>query len=111
MLIGIGVFVLSLLTSVAMGSAAAPYAVRGSSGFNVTLSAASGDPVESMLAMLAFVHIALGTAFGVWAIVQGIIAIATKRGRGFGIVAAVFAFLAPGLSLLIYFAVAISAAN
>ena len=111
MLLGIGVFVLSVAASVAMGIAAAPYASRSGGYVGVNLSATSGDPVETLLALLAFAHVGIGTAIGVWALVQGIVAIATRRGRGFGVVAVIAAFLAPGLSLLTYVAIALSLAS
>lgn len=37
-----------------------------------------------------------GTAVGLWALIQGIIAIATRRGRGTAIAAVIVAVLAPG---------------
>jgi hypothetical protein len=111
MLLGIGVFVLSLVASGLMGVAAAPYAVSGPQGVSVMLNANSGDPVETTLTLLALLHVLLGTGIGVWALVQGVVAIATKRGRGFGIVAVIAAFLAPGLSLIVYFATALALAT
>jgi hypothetical protein len=36
-----------------------------------------------------------GTAIGIWALVQGIVAIATRRGRGAGIAAVVIAAVGP----------------
>jgi hypothetical protein len=111
LVLGVGVFVLSLAASVAMGVAAAPYAVRTGGYIGVYLNASSGDPHETLLALLAIAHIGIGTVIGVWAIVQGIIAIATRRGRGFGIVAVVAAFLAPGLSLVTYLGIALSLAS
>lgn len=108
MVLGLGVFVGSVLASVLMGIAAGPYAVTGSSGFNVYLRLDSGDPVESGLAVLAFVHVLVGTGLGLWAMTQGIVAIATDRGRAYGVVALVAAFLAPGISLVIYLATAVA---
>ena len=46
----------------------------------------------------------IGTVLGLWAIVQGIIAIITKRGRAFGVVALIVAVVAP-IALYIVFAV------
>ncbi|MBT2501993.1 hypothetical protein [Curtobacterium sp. ISL-83] len=48
----------------------------------------------------------IGTVLGLWAIVQGIIAIVTKRGRAFGIIALVVAVVSP-VVLYITFAVAL----
>ncbi len=108
MIVGLGVLAGSLLASVLMGIAAAPYATAGPTGFGVSLSLASGDPVEFTLAVLAFVHILLGTALGLWALTQGIVAITADRGRAFGITALVAAVVAPGVSLVVYMVIAIS---
>jgi hypothetical protein len=37
----------------------------------------------------------VGTALGLWALVQGIVALVTNRGRGAGLVAVVLAIVAP----------------
>ena len=111
MILGLGVFVLSLTSSLLMGVAAAPYAQSGPNGFSVNLMLDPSDPTETTLFLLAVTHMALGTAFGLWALVQGIVAIATRRGRAQGIVAVVAAFLAPGISAVVYAVVAISGAT
>lgn len=108
MIVGLGVFMLSVIAALLMGFAAAPYAIAGPNGFNVNLSINPDDPVETTLAVLAFSHVVLGTGLGVWAIVQGIVAIATRRGRAFGVVAVIAAFLAPGVSLVVYLVTALA---
>jgi hypothetical protein len=50
-----------------------------------------------------------GTVLGLWALVQGIVAISRNRGRGFGILAIVFAVLAPFASIIAFSAAAASA--
>lgn len=50
----------------------------------------------------AGIQILLGTVFGIWALVQGIVAAATNRGRKFGVVAIVVAGAAPLLSLIMW---------
>jgi hypothetical protein len=45
--------------------------------------------------LLAEVSFWIGSALGVWALVQGIVAIATRRGRGAGIAAVIIAGLGP----------------
>jgi hypothetical protein len=107
MVLGLGVFAGSILASVLMGFAAAQFAVLGPNGFNVYLRLDSPDPVESTLAVLAFVHMLLGTGLGLWAITQGIVAIATRRGRAFGVIAIIAALLAPGISLVVYMGTAL----
>lgn len=54
----------------------------------------------------AGIAILIGTVLGLWALVQGIIAIVTKRGRAFGVVAVILAVLGP-VVLYIVFAVAL----
>lgn len=48
------------------------------------------------------IQILLGSVFGIWALVQGIIATATNRGRKFGVVAIVLSGAAPILSVIIW---------
>jgi hypothetical protein len=108
MFLGLGVLAGSVLASVLMGFAAAPYAMSGPMGFSVNLQLDPNDSVESTLVVLAFAHVLLGTLLGVWALTQGIVAIVTRRGRGFGVVALVAATLAPGFSLVIYMATALA---
>lgn len=52
----------------------------------------------------------VGTVLGVWAIVQGIIAIVTKRGRGFGVFGLILAVLGPIVLIVVYAVVAGAAA-
>jgi uncharacterized membrane-anchored protein len=52
----------------------------------------------------AGIAILAGTVLGLWAIVQAIIAIVTKRGRAFGVIALIVAVVAP-IVLYIVFAV------
>ncbi|MGW9114388.1 hypothetical protein [Microbacterium sp. NPDC055683] len=69
------------------------------SGFLET--AAAEDPDWTLLApvrdavMTAEITWWVATALGIWALVQGIVAIARRRGRGAGIAAVVIAVLAP----------------
>lgn len=51
-------------------------------------------PVREQVLLLE-ISFWLGTALGLWALVQGIVAIARRRGRGAGIAAVVIAVLAP----------------
>jgi len=108
MVLGLGVFGGSILVSILMGLAASPYAVSGPTGFNVYLQFDPNDSVESTLVVLALAHVALGTLLGVWALTQGIAAIATGRGRAFGVVALVASVLAPVISLVVYIATAVA---
>lgn len=98
--LGMVAFALALLAAVgatllAAGAALAAIAVvgddlRAATAFDVRLL----SPVkgEAILVEIAFWS---GTALGIWAIVQGWIAAARRRGRGFGVAAIVIAALGP----------------
>jgi len=53
----------------------------------------------------AGIQIFLGSVFGIWALIQGIVAAATNRGRKFGVVAIVVAGAAPILSVIVWAAI------
>lgn len=106
--LAIGVLVGSLVMSVFMGFAAAPYAYNGPQGAGVSLQFDSEDPHELRLAVIAGIHMLVGTVLGTWALIQGIVAVSTKRGAGAGVAAIVVAFIAPGLSLAVYMSIAIA---
>ncbi len=102
--LGLGVFVVSLVVSALNGVAAAPFADT-SRGLSYNTNLASSDPAEVAVSVVAMAHILIGTLAGLTALVLGIVAAASNRGRGFGIGGAVLAFLAPGLSLGLFFGV------
>lgn len=52
----------------------------------------------------------VGTVVGIWAIIQGIVAIATKRGRAFGVFGLILAVLGPVALVVLYAAIAGAAA-
>ncbi|MBF4588519.1 hypothetical protein [Curtobacterium sp. VKM Ac-1395] len=51
----------------------------------------------------------VATLFGVWGIVQGIVAIATKRGRRWGVFAVILAVVAVIVAFVVYIGIAVSA--
>ena len=102
--LGLAVFVVSLVVSALNGVAAAPFADT-SNGLNYSTNFASSDPDEVAVSTAAMLHIGIGTLAGIGVLALGIIAAVSNRGRGFGIAGAILAFLAPGLSLLTFFAV------
>jgi MFS family permease len=67
------------------------YGTATSAGFRAV-------PNESAFGFQAFV----GTVFGTWAVVQGIVAAAKNRGRSFGVVAIVVGASAPLVSLIVW---------
>jgi hypothetical protein len=102
--LALAVFVISLAVSVLNGMAAAPFAdTRGGLSYSTDLS--SSDPAEAAVGIASMAHILIGSLLGITALVLGIIAAASNRGRALGIVGAVLAFLAPGLSLAVFFGV------
>lgn len=68
---------------------------------------ANNPAVESQLAT-GGILMGVGTLFGLWAIVQGIVAIATKRGRGWGVFALVLAVVAAIVAFVVYIGVAVA---
>jgi hypothetical protein len=83
--------------------------VRSNRLGRVALALALGVLVLSVAASVVialFWHIPLGTILGLWALIQGIVAIVQNRGRGAGIAAVAIAFAAPGITLLVWAIVA-----
>ena len=95
MIIAIALIIGTVIVSVIIGIGAAPFAVHNAGGFSYNLNAGSSDPTESALAVAGLIQGFGGAAFGIWALVQGIVAVATRRGRAYGVVAIVLAGLGP----------------
>jgi uncharacterized membrane protein YccF (DUF307 family) len=75
----------------------------------------SDIPADEMTAVSAagfgvIATILFAAVFGLWALVQGIVAAVTKRGRVFGILAIVCSVLAPIVSVIVFYAVLFAAA-
>jgi hypothetical protein len=98
----IALFVVSVTISVVTGIIAAPYAERGAGGFRFNFMVGDPNPVISALGLVAILHALVGTLVGLWVMIQGIVAIATNRGRASGIVALILGFVTPGISLALY---------
>jgi hypothetical protein len=103
--IALAVFIVSLIVSALNGVAAAPFTDTSGNGFNYNTDLSSSDPAEVAVGLATMAHILIGSLAGIAALVLGIIAAVSNRGRGFGIAAAIIAFLAPGLSLVTFFVV------
>ncbi|MGH1526106.1 hypothetical protein ACRAWC_19425 [Leifsonia sp. L25] len=102
--IALGVFVLSVVASTYIGMSAgqltrsvAGSSAGGSSHLSSTQLAAFGPVGIVMAAQLIF-----GTVLGILALVLGIVAVATKRGRAFGVVGIAVATAAPVVSFVVY---------
>jgi hypothetical protein len=95
LLVAIVVFVGTIVVSILIGIAAGPFAVHNAGGFHYSFDIGSSNPTESALAVATLLQWSLGSALGIWALVQGIVAAATRRGRAFGVVAIVLSALGP----------------
>jgi len=111
LLIGIAVFVFSLIWAIANGFLAAsiPGLVDAALGGAVDAEIAS-SPEAAAFGLSIFGHVVVGTLAGVAALVLGIIAIVRKRGRAQGIAATAIAVAAPVVSYLVYSVVVAAAA-
>jgi hypothetical protein len=104
MVISIVVLVLSPIASAILGNALSPFAIFDSNGQPdySAMDAAQSSPAMTAIALGATAHFLLGTALGVFALIAGFIAVRRNRGRSFGIVAVVFALLAPIVSYMVF---------
>jgi hypothetical protein len=109
---GLVVLVFALVLSVISGLAFAPLAAKAiTAGGTIDQTAiSSDDPATEAFGMLSTVFFLCGSLLGLWALVQGVIATVTKRGRAFGIVAMVLAVATPVISFVVFYAVTFSAA-
>ncbi len=104
MITAIGLFIISLVWAVANGIALG--SITGatdsfSSGFEAGYDAGQ-TPAGALAGLSIGAHILIGSLVGIVAIVLGIIAIATKRGRVYGIVGVALAAIAPIVSFVAY---------
>ncbi|GAB2851563.1 hypothetical protein ACFQ0P_11995 [Microbacterium insulae] len=85
----------------ALAAAAAAFGIGLGTGREIALQPMGANFDWSLLTpvrdwvLLAEASFWIGTALGVWALIQGIVAIATVRGRGAGIAAVVIAAIGP----------------
>ncbi|WP_200935226.1 hypothetical protein [Leifsonia sp. Leaf336] len=104
MAIAIAVFALSIVASVIVGVHAGPLATRTPTSFSFNTSDLTPDQAAAFapIALLMGAQMLLGTLLGLTALVLGIVAAATKRGRAFGVVGIVVAAVAPIASFAAY---------
>jgi len=95
MVVAISIAVLSVVTSIVTSAVWGSYAIRVGSGWSYPLSITSSN--EALVAVLVTLRFQffLGSGVGIWALTQGIVAVAQKRGRPFGVAALVVAVVAP----------------
>ncbi|MEY9952992.1 hypothetical protein [Leifsonia sp. EB34] len=101
--IALGVFVLSVVASTYVGMSA------GSLTHGMASSSASGSHLSSAqlaafgpVGIVTAAQVIFGTILGILALVLGIVAVATKRGRAFGVVGIAAAAAAPVVSFIVY---------
>jgi hypothetical protein len=104
--------VFSVVLSVFSGLAFAPLASQAiSPGGTIDQSALDpNDPGVGVFGMLGMVFFFGGSALGIWALVQGILATVKKRGRGFGITAIALAVATPVICFVLFYVVAFASA-
>ena len=104
MIIALAVTALSIGASIVVGLTAAPFAQRTSSSFSFNTGSLTPEQAAAFAPAGALMgaQILLGTVLGIVALVLGIVAVATKRGRPFGVVAIVAAAAAPIVSFIVY---------
>lgn len=103
MLLAIVVCVASVLTSIITCMIWGPLATRIGAGWADPLSLTSSNQTIVAVTVAQHLQLLLGSALGLWALVQGIVATAAKRGRKFGVTAIALSVLAPILSLFAAF--------
>lgn len=106
MYIAIPLFVLSVIASAVVGVSIGPFANRSATGFSYNSSNLPADQAAALapVGLLMGAQILVGTALGILALVLGIVAVATKRGRPFGIVGIIVSVAAPIVSFAVYLA-------
>ncbi|GAA1492901.1 hypothetical protein [Curtobacterium herbarum] len=107
--VGVVALVLGVVAGVLLGNglgnsqALQDYAANGGAGDPQELQRQlMQDPAAMSSLGTGVVVFGIGSLFGLWAIVQGIIAIATKRGRVWGVLAVVLALVAVVVAIALY---------
>ena len=107
--VGVVALVLGVVAGVLLGNglgnsqALQDYAANGGAGDPQELQRQlMQDPAAMSSLGTGVVVFGIGSLFGLWAIVQGIIAIATKRGRVWGVLAVVLALVAAVVAIALY---------
>ena len=105
LVVAVFVIVATIVASVVIGSLGGQFATdQTANSFTYDLSGDSA--VAHSLEIATGWQYILGTGLGLWAIVQGIVAIAKKRGRVFGALAIVIAVPGPLVSVAVTLAAA-----
>jgi hypothetical protein len=111
-IVGLVLLVFALVLSVVTGLAFGPVAAQAiTDGGTIDRSAiVVDDPSVAAFSVLSTVYFLGATLLGLWALVQGIVAVAQKRGRAFGIAAMALAVATPVISFVVFYAVTFASA-
>jgi hypothetical protein len=107
MVMGICVFAFSVVMSVLVGLFGTTIYRYHNVASNGSSAGFNAHPDETAFGFQALI----GSAFGIWALVQGIVATAQGRGRKLGVVAIVLAAAAPLVSLIVWVVVGLAAGH
>jgi hypothetical protein len=99
LIVAAAVFALSIPASIWIGGTIGPNATRTATGFTFGAYTNSPDPALAAAGVGITLQLLLGSAFGLLALVQGIVAVVKRRGRRFGVWAIVISGAAPIFSL------------
>jgi hypothetical protein len=94
--------VLSSIASVATGTMIGPFLPDDGSADGSAVAENIEAAGAGSLVITALAHVGIGAVLGLWALVQGIVAVATRRGRGYGVAAIVIAIVAPIVSYAVF---------
>jgi hypothetical protein len=107
-IVGLVLLVFALVLSVVAGLAFGPLmtqSVTAEGSFDPN-AISPDDPGFAAFGVLSTVYFLGATLLGLWALVQGIVAVVQKRGRAFGIVAIALAVATPVISFVVFYGVA-----
>ncbi|MET0976319.1 MAG: hypothetical protein ABWX82_11680 [Leifsonia sp.] len=98
-----GVLLLSsLVASATTGTLIGPYVPLDGQADGTAVAANLENGGAGGLVLVVLAHVLVGTALGLWAIIQGIVSVATRRGRGYGVAAIIIAVVAPIVSYVAF---------
>jgi hypothetical protein len=111
-IVGLVLLVFALVLSVFTGLAFGPVMAGAvTDAGTIDQSAISADdPGIAAFGALSTVYFLGSILLGLWALVQGIVAVVQKRGRAFGIVAMALAVATPVISFVVFYGVAFASA-
>lgn len=104
---GVALFVVSLAASLILGLVGAPFAICEPQ-LQFSFHSSDPNPTIAALGIAGVLHLVLGTAVGMWVVVQSIVAMAANRGRRLGARGLILALVTPVLSIALYLSIMIN---